>query len=238
MSSTTIETPDGPMPAEAWLPPGETGPGIVVFHEIFGITDYLRRRCADLAELGYVVCAPNFYWRLGIDALPEAGDEALQEAIGASMRVDWPAAVRDGLAALEHVRGMLEVTGRVALLGFCFGGGLAFNVAADDAPDALVSYYGTALPRLLDRATDVTAPSLHHFGLADAFFPVDVVGGIQAAVSAAPDVRFETYEGANHAFDNPLPAFHHPEAARMAWGVTVRFLADVLGGPDRPGRPG
>jgi carboxymethylenebutenolidase len=90
-----------------------------------------------------------------------------------------------------------------------------------------VSYYGSALPRLLDRATDVTAPSLHHFGLADAFFPPDVVASVKAAVTAAGG-RFETYPGANHAFDNPRLALHHPEASKAAWGVTTRFLAEEL----------
>jgi carboxymethylenebutenolidase len=122
---------------------------------------------------------------------------------------------------------MIEVTGGVGVVGFCFGGGLAFNVAADDEPDAVVSYYGSALPQLLDRAADVTAPSLHHFGLADAFLPVEVVRTIQAAVTPV-GARFETYEGANHAFDNPSPMFHHRAASEAAWGVTARFLAEVL----------
>jgi carboxymethylenebutenolidase len=229
LSSTdiTIETGDGAMPAHVWLPPAGGGPAVVVFQEIFGVTDYIRQRCADLAALGYVVCAPEIYWRLGVSGIDEAGEQALQQGMALAQRVDWAEAVRDGRAALHHVRGMIEVTGGVAVLGFCFGGGLAFNVAADDEPDALVSYYGSALPQLLDRAADVTAPSLHHFGLADAFFPVDTVRTIEAAVTGT-GARFETYEGANHAFDNPSFGLHHAEASQAAWGVTTRFLTEVL----------
>ncbi|GAA3631119.1 dienelactone hydrolase family protein [Microlunatus ginsengisoli] len=225
-----IRSADGPMPAQLWHPPAGSGPAVVVFQEIFGVTDYIRRRCADLARLGYVVCAPEIYWRLG-EIRIEDGPDAMTEAMAALRRLDWPAAVRDGVAALEHVRGLIEVTGPVALLGFCFGGGLAFNVAADDAPDALVSYYGSALPTLLDRAPDVTAPSLHHFGLADSFIPAEVVDQIRDAVTRSAQARFETYDGAGHAFDNPNPMFHHPAASAAAWGVTTRFLAEILGAP-------
>ena len=223
-----IQTPDGTMPAHLWHPASGSGPALVVFQEIFGVTDYIEQRCVDLADLGYVVCAPEIYWRLGRIRI-EDGPDALREAMGAVGQLDWAAAVRDGVATLEHVRGLIEVTGPVGLLGFCFGGGLAFNVAAEDAPDALVSYYGSALPQLLDRADEVRVPSLHHFGLADAFIPVETVDQIRAAVTRSPRTRFETYPGAGHAFDNPAPMFHHPEASRAAWGVTTRFLAETLG---------
>jgi carboxymethylenebutenolidase len=224
-----IQTSDGAMPAHLWRPVGGSGPAVVVFQEIFGVTEYIRQRCVDLAGLGYVVCAPEVYWRLGTPRI-EDGPDALQEAMATLSRLDWAAAVRDGVATLEHVRGLIEVTGPVALLGFCFGGGLAFNVAAEDPPDALVSYYGSALPRLLDRADDVDVPSLHHFGLADTYIPAETVEEIRAAVTRSPRVRFETYPGAGHAFDNPAPMFHHPAASRAAWGLTARFLAETLGG--------
>jgi carboxymethylenebutenolidase len=226
-SVVSIETPDGAMPAVLWLPESGTGPGIAVFQEIFGVTDYIRGRCSDLADLGYVVCAPEIYWRLGLSALPETGERAISDAIGVSQRLNWSQAVEDGMATVEHLRGRLEVTGKVGVLGFCLGGGLAFNVAADGRPDALVSYYGSGLPGLLNRCTDVTVPSLHHFGLADRFFPPEVVATIESAVTAAGG-RFETYPGADHAFDNPQLELHHPDAAEAAWGVTRRFLAEVL----------
>ncbi len=223
---------DGMMPARLWHPRSGSGPAVVVFQEIFGVTDYIQSRCRDLAELGYVVCAPEVYWRLGEDVRVDDGPDGLPEAMALVRKLDWPSAVRDGVATLEHVRGLIEVTGPVAVLGFCFGGGLAFNVAATDAPDALVSYYGSALPDLLELAGDVVAPSLHHFGLADTFLPVETVETIRTAIGGSPQVRFETYEGAGHAFDNPNPVFHHADASRAAWGVTTRFLEEALGGVD------
>jgi len=219
----TIDTEDGPMPAQLWRPAAGIGPGVVLVHEIFGISDYIRARGRDLAALGYVVCAPDIYWRLDDREIDESRDDVLQQAMAVVQRVDWPAAVRDMQAALSHVRGMIEVEGGVGLLGFCFGGGLAFNVAAVDDVDVLVSYYGSSLGNLLELAGDVQAPSLHHFGLADAFIPAETIAEIRAAVTEH-GAQFETYEGANHAFDNPSPAFYHAEASIRAWGITTRFL--------------
>ena len=219
----TIDTEDGPMPAQLWRPAAGIGPGVVLVHEIFGLSDYIQARGRDLAALGYVVCAPDVYWRLDDREIDESRDDALQRAMAVVQRVDWPAAVRDLQAALSHVRGMIEVEGGVGLLGFCFGGGLAFNVAAVDDVDVLVSYYGSSLGNLLELAGDVQAPSLHHFGLADAFIPAETIADIQAAVTEH-GAQFGTYEGANHAFDNPNPAFYHAEASTRAWGITTRFL--------------
>jgi carboxymethylenebutenolidase len=146
-------------------------------------------------------------------------------------RVDWPVAVADGAAALAVLRARPEVAGRAGVFGFCFGGGLAFAVAvqAGAAPDALVSYYGSALPDLLDLAPQARCPSLHHFGLADAYLPPEVVRRIEAVVTAAgADTTVLTYPGAGHAFDNPSPAFHHEAASRQAWAATAAWLGEKL----------
>jgi carboxymethylenebutenolidase len=225
-----IEIPadDGVMPTQLWLPPQRTGAAVVVFQEIFGVGRYIRSRCADLAALGYVVLAPEIYWRLGVVAVDESADDVLQQGMALMQQVDWNAAVADGVAVVRHARGMIEVTGDVAAVGFCFGGGLAFNVAAEEPLDALVSYYGSSLPQLHPLAPRVGAPSLHHFGDADSFIPMETVREIETAVTAQPDVSFEIHPGAGHAFDNPAPLFHHPEASAAAWASTVRFLSEHL----------
>jgi len=223
---TTVQTPDGAMPALLWRPAAGSGPGVVVVQEIFGVGDYIQQRAADLAALGYVVLAPEVYWRLPDHDLDPDGD-LLGQALGLVQQVDWPAAVSDVTTAVEHLRGLLEVTGGVGLVGFCFGGGLAFNVAAVEPVDALVSYYGSALGDLLHLADQVQAPSLHHFGTADAYVDDQTQRAIRQAVTAQ-GARFATYEGAGHAFDNPAPQFHHAQASEQAWAATVRFLVQHL----------
>ena len=226
-ASVTIPTGDGDMPAHLWLPPSGTGPGLVVLQEIFGVSDYIRSRSADLAALGYVVLAPEIYWRLDEAGRDESGDDFLERAMGLVARVEWPRAVADAVAALGALRGRAEVTGGTGVLGFCFGGGLAFEVAAHADPDVLVAYYGSALPQLLDLAPAVRAPSLHHFGTEDAYIPMGTVERIREAV-AGPEVEFRLHEGAGHAFDNPHPMFHHARASAEAWTQTTDFLARRL----------
>lgn len=252
---TQIPTPDGSVPGLLWLPEGASAdapvPGLVVMQEIFGLSEFVRTRCQDLAALGYAVLAPAVYSRVAgqegevaVDDVPvvEADtDDFLQRAMGLVGQVDWPQAVRDGLAARDALAGRPEVHDtRVGLVGFCFGGGLAFNVAASAAQAetpvaALVSYYGSALPDLLDLATDVDCPSLHHFGTADDYIPMEQVEQIREAVTAGgtrEQVRFELHEGAGHAFDNPHEIFHHAQASERAWSQTEEFLAEVLPAAD------
>ena len=228
----TIPTDAGDLPAHLWLPASGMGPGIVVLQEIFGVSDYVQRRAGQLAERGYVVVAPEIFWRLGVTT-PVEGEDALQQGMGLVQRLDWQAAVTDAAATVEWLRRRDEVTGGVGAVGFCFGGGLGFNVGAHleadgvGPLDALVSYYGSALPGLHDVMT-VAAPSLHHFGLADSFIDTDTVRRIEASVTQQPDTVFETYPGADHAFDNDDMPWHDAAAASLAWATTEEFLRERL----------
>jgi len=224
-----VPTPDGDMPAYLWTPAAGSGPGLLLLQEIFGVSRYVRRRGADLAEAGYVVVAPELYWRLDRQTVDEGAPDVLEQGMGLAGRLDWPTAVADAVAALGALAGLDEVRGTPGLVGFCFGGGLAFNVAAEAEPSVLVSYYGSSLPQLLDLAPQVTCPSLHHFGTADDFLDPDAVRAITEAVTAhGRPARVETYEGANHAFDNDDFVLHHAEASRRAWGTTLGFLRQHL----------
>jgi carboxymethylenebutenolidase len=238
-----IASADGPLPGLLWLPDGASPedpvPGLVVFQEIFGLTAYVRSRCEDLARHGYAVLAPQVYARLDppVEALEDDTDDVLGRAMGLMGQVDWDLAVRDGLAARDALATLPEVDdSAVGLLGFCFGGGLAFHVcaAASQAqvpPAVLVSFYGSALPNLLHLAEDVECPSLHVFGTEDAYVTRDKVEAIREAVTAGgrrDQVRVELHEGAGHAFDNPNPMFHHARASEEAWAQTEAFLTEAL----------
>ena len=228
-TTTTVTTDDGELPVHVWTPESGRGPGVVLVQEIFGVSAYIRRRAAALAEAGYVVWAPEVYWRLGSTAVDESSPTALEDAVALAGQVDWEQAVSDVTATLEALGLDEHVSGGVGLVGFCFGGGLAFNVAAVAEPDALVSYYGSSLPQLLDLAPRVRMPSLHHVGTADSYLDPETVARIETAVSAdgAP-VEFHHYDGADHAFDNDDFVLHHPEASVLAWQRTLDFLARQL----------
>lgn len=230
---TSVTTDAGEMPAHLWLPTGGTGPGIVLLQEIFGVSAYVQRRGAQLAELGYVVLAPEIFWRLGVTG-PVEGDGALERGMGLVQQLDWDAAVADAVASVEWLSLRDEVHDGVGVVGFCFGGGLGFMTAAAlearqpaTPVAALVSYYGSALPNVHETLT-VAAPSLHHFGLADSFIDTVTVRAIETSLTTQAATTFYTYEGADHAFDNPDMPWHHPAASELAWQRTTEFLLERL----------
>ena len=223
----SVFTSAGEMPALLWRPDGGRGPGVLLLQEIFGLSAYIRRRAADLAAAGYTVLAPDLYWRKDDPPLDESAPDVVDVAMARMLSLDWDTTVADAVAALAHLRGLDGAEGQAQVVGFCFGGGLGFNVAAEAEPDALVSYYGSALPHLVDLAPRVTAPSLHHFGLADDYIDADTVARIREAVTAtSANVRFETYPGANHAFDNHDFYYYDADSSALAWARTLEFLAE------------
>jgi carboxymethylenebutenolidase len=229
-SSVLIPTHDGrQMPAFAARPASGRGPGLIVLQEIFGVTHYIQQRARDLAALGYLVLAPQLYWRLGSDIeMPENTPEGLQQAFGYMQRLDEAQAVDDAVAALEYLRGLPETDGQAGVLGFCMGGRLAFKVAAASDPSVLVSYYGSGIADQLQLAPQISAPTIFHFGGDDAYLPVAEASQISAAFADHPKSEVHVHAGAGHAFDNPSPMFHHQAASRDAWSQTAAFLEHYL----------
>jgi carboxymethylenebutenolidase len=210
------------------LPDRKNGPGMVLLHEALGVTDYTRRVANRLAELGYVTVAPDLFWRiermvdLGHD---ESGMTRALELIG---QFDPHAGVRDVDAALSYLRSRPDVTGPVGVIGFCFGGGLAYGAACELDPACVVAYYGVGVELLAERIDEVTCPTLLHFGTDDVFITPDALEGLQLAAGAKPNIEIDVYEGAGHAFDNPHADWHDRDAAARAWDRTAAFLAAHL----------
>jgi carboxymethylenebutenolidase len=224
--SVEVTTHDGGrMPGYLVAPASGRGPGLVLLQEIFGITEYLKRRARDLAGLGYVTLVPDLYWRLEPNVtLPEDTPEGLQQGIGYLQRLDEPQAVDDAVAALEYLRGVPETGSRAGVLGFCMGGRLAYEVAVADDPDVVVSYYGSGIGSQLQDAGRIDHPIIFHFGTADSYLPLEEAERIRDAFAAHPASQVHFHEGAGHAFDNPSPMFHHPQASQEAWPQTAAFL--------------
>lgn len=229
--STRSETIEPGFEAHVALPDSGSGPGILLLQEIFGINDYIEDAARRLAELGYVVLAPDLYWRTEPGLKLGAGD--MQRAFGASRKIDHDAAVGDAIAALAHLRGVVTSAGgaggRAGVLGFCLGGTLAWQVAAQGDPDVAVCYYGSGIPDALDAAASIDCPVLLHFGGADQFIAREQVDAVAAMAAEHDAFECHVHEGAGHAFDNSFaPQFSNPPAAAAAWDVTAAFLARTL----------
>jgi carboxymethylenebutenolidase len=226
----TVPMPDGgEMGAYVALPASGSGPGVLVLMEIFGVGTYIRRAAERLAELGYVALAPDLYRRVEPGLELDHDEDGLKAAYAAVGKLDQEGAVADAVTALEHLRGLPEVTGAVGVLGFCLGGSLAYAVAASADPSAAVSYYGSAVPAALPQADQISCPIIFHFGAEDPYVPAEQVELVEQAARERPGWEFHRHPGAGHAFDNhDAPMFHQPDAAAVAWEQTREFLARVL----------
>ena len=219
---------DGSMDMHIWTP--ETAPhsAILLIQEIFGVSAYIRSVAERLADAGYLVGAPDVFWRFA----PNWESDHTEAGLGASFekvqQLDFPQAIGDCVAALDCLGDQPGITGAPAVMGFCLGGTLAWGVAANGNPSCCVSYYGSGVPSMIGMIDQVTCPTLFHFGNTDSFIPNEGVDEIGAAISGRPGFELNV-ETAGHAFDNhESEMFYNEGAANAAWAKTMAFLATHL----------
>lgn len=207
---------------DCWIeaPVGDRKGGIVVLQEIFGVTDQLKAVAARYAGLGYEVAIPALFDRrekgavIPFSEAPRGRDMMLASDLDQTM-LDIDAAVR----ALK-AKG-----GKVGVIGFCWGGGLAIRAAQVLDVAAAVSFYGTRLPSY--QIAPLKAPVQGHWGAEDSHVPADV---LKAAQDYFPEMEVFVYEGAGHAFANEArPNDYVAAAAEKAHARTEAFLARHLG---------
>jgi carboxymethylenebutenolidase len=225
----TVITPDGEsFEAFCAVPQSGSGPGILLFQEIFGINDNMRGLAEKLAAQGYVVLVPDMFWR--VEPRFERKDESgLTDAFAIVQQFDFAAAVGDIESTHRHLLAMGQCSGKVGAIGFCLGGGLAFAAATlsrvdGQGPDAAVCYYGSPVNDLLGHVDALRCPCMFHYGSNDAFIPTEKIVEVERAVGGRPEVEFHLYE-AGHAFSNwDAPSMYDEVAADEAWSRTLGFF--------------
>ena len=224
-----VSTPDGAFDLTVWLPEAGHGPGILLIQEIFGVGEYIRAVAEDLAALGYVVAAPHLFWRLKPGHQAVHDEAGIAESLDLGSRFDTHRGVDDAVAALERLAALPEVQGGLGVVGFCLGGSIAYFLATRTQLDAVVSFYGSAVPDHTDVLAHISAPIQFHFGGNDPYIPRDQVALVEAAVRDTQNAEIHVEEDAGHAFHNrKAPMFHNPEPAARAWHRTEDFLARHL----------
>jgi carboxymethylenebutenolidase len=225
----SVQTPDGSFDLTVWSPDGGAGPGLLLIQEVFGVSDYIRAVAEDLAGLGYVVAAPDLFWRLKPHHDAAHDEAGLTESLDLGSRFDFEQGIADAAAALARLRALPEVDGGTGVLGFCLGGSIAYFLAARGGLDAAVSYYGSAVPGSVAVMAEITVPLQFHFGGSDPYIPRDQVAAVEAAAAGRDNVEIHVEEDAGHAFHNrKAPMFYVPEPAARAWERTEEFLARHL----------
>lgn len=221
----TVEVADGGFDLHLWIPERGSGPGLLLIPEIFGVSDYIRAVAADLAGLGYVVGAPDLFWRLERNWAAAHDDEGLRRSLALVADFDADKGADDCVAALGALAARPEVTGGTGVLGFCLGGSLAYVVAARTDVSAALSFYGSTVPDAPELMKEIRCPIQFHFGGSDPYIPRERVAVVEEAVAGRPNAEVLVQEEAGHAFHNFFaPMFHNPEAGRTAWGQAMDFL--------------
>jgi carboxymethylenebutenolidase len=221
----SVPASDGSFGLQVWLPESGTGPGLLLIQEIFGISDYIQAVAEDLAGLGYVVGAPDLFWRLEPGYAAAHDQEGLTRSLEISSRFDPEQGVADAAIALDHLAALPEVEGGLGIIGFCLGGTIAYFLAAQSNPDVVVSFYGSGVPDGTDALDRIASPLQFHFGGSDPYITRDQVARVEAAAAGKSNVEIHVEEDAGHAFHNrKSPMFHMPEPAARAWQRTEAFL--------------
>ena len=198
--------------------PADAAAGIVVVQEIFGVNAHIRDVVDRYGAMGYRAVAPALFDRLERGVELGYSEETVTQGRAMRGAIDWDDTVRDVGAAVAH----LAPNGPVGVVGYCYGGSLAWLAAHSLPVAAAVGYYGGQIIQFTDRAPQ--APVLLLFGEVDYMIPLSDVTEI---MRAHPTVPVHVYPGADHGFNCDARDSYHPEAAAEALERTLAFLADA-----------
>ena len=222
-----IAASDGSGAFDAYLalPARPPAPGIVMLHEIFGVTGWIRETADMFAAHGYCVAAPDMFWRMQPNFegdFNSAADTGRGRDLKA--RLDHAKSVEDMEAVIAHLKALPQCNGRIGVTGFCTGGTMAYLAAARLRIDAAAPYYGTQIHEFLDEGKNIGCPTIFHMGEKDDRVPAGLPAALREAVAGAPDVTIHTYD-AGHAFAHTRrPDYHAPEATRLAHARTFALF--------------
>lgn len=208
-------------------------PGVVVVHQWLGLSDHERRVADDLARLGYAALAADIY---GEGVRPGSGGEAGK--LAGSFKGDRALYRRRVAAAIEALKAQKNVDGgRLAVIGFCFGGMGALEAARAGMPvKGVVSFHGDLDGTSLAGTAPITAKILACHGAEDPYVPAKAVAAFQDEMKKAQaDYVFVAYAGAVHAFtqkeaggDSSKGAAYNEAAHRRSWRHMQDFLREIF----------
>lgn len=192
--------------------------GVIVLQEIFGIDRHVRADVERWAKMGYEALAPSLFDRRERNFTAEHDAEGLQAGLGHARATPLEQALGDIAACRDFLN---KHGGKVHVVGYCYGGSLAWLAAAKvEGLAASSSYYGSMVQANADLKP--RCPVIVHLGRTDPGIPADEVAA--AVAKANPDVPVYIYEGAGHGFNNESPERYNAEAADLARHRTLELF--------------
>jgi carboxymethylenebutenolidase len=212
------------IPAYVAKPAGQPRGGVVVVQEIFGVNSHIRAIADDYAAQGYLAVAPAIFHRVK----PGVELGYTQDDMGAGMALKTatealpsPGVMQDLQAAVKYA----GQAGKVAIVGYCYGGLLTWRAACElDGLSAAAPYYGGGMTTPDEIARQPKVPVLAHFGDQDHWIPVD---SVEAFKKAHPEVEVHLYH-ANHGFNCDQRGSYEAASAKLARERTLEFFAKHL----------
>ena len=225
-NTETVQFPNGTGTVSGFLAtPEKPGryPALVVIHEWWGLTDWVKEQTQKLAAQGYIALAPDLY-RGQVTSDPEVAHELMR-----GLPADR--AVSDLKAAFAYLAARKDVDRvHIGSIGWCMGGGFSLQLAIHEPHlAACVVNYG-ALPTDPNDIQQIYAPVLGSFGADDrGITPADVSDFEKTMRGMNRRAFVKVYDGAGHGFENSTnTAAFRPEAAADAWARTIDFLNRAL----------
>ena len=215
-----IRLREGPPAVSAWLAQPESTPrgGVVVVQEIFGVNQHIRRVVDDYAASGYTAIAPAMFDLVRADVELDYDPEGVQAGIDLVSKISFDAA----LELVEAAAARIADAGKVGVVGFCWGGTVAYLSAIRLGLPA-VSYYGGGNARFTEEPASV--PLMFHYGERDQHISATDRDRVR---KANPGAEFHVYP-AGHGFNCDARGSYDEVSAALARKRTLAFFARHLG---------
>ena len=206
-------------------PAAGKGAGVVIVSTISGVDSDMTHYADTLATVGFVVSAPDMFWR---DADPGPlpwTAEGRKRAFARNDRYDIEQGMRDLSDVIADLKTHPRCNGKIAVMGFCFGSPFALLAAARYGTDAGISFHGSHVEKYLEEAGRVRCPLSFHYGDRDEVAPMAAVERIREAFSVLPDAKVYVYPGAGHGFMTMTRGPGYMESvAHSAWARALEVL--------------
>ena len=205
----------------------DKAPVVIVIHEIYGLTDWIKAVADQLAADGFIAIAPDLLTGMGPDGKGTEGFASRDDVRKAIQGLKPEQVVAQLNAVRDYGKGLPASNGKTAAVGFCWGGGqsFAYAVGQPDLSAAVVYYGGNPAP---DQAAKTKVPVLGNYGSDDARVNQTVSPAVEAVKKAGGKYEANTYEGAGHGFLRQLDGRNgaNLKAAQQAWPRTVAFIRE------------
>ncbi len=201
-------------------PEGTPKGAIVLIQEIFGINSHIRDVCDGYAADGYVTIAPALFDRVESGVELGYDEEGRNAGIGIRKQLQWDDVLKD----VEASGAAVKSAGKTGVVGYCFGGSVAWLAATRLNFDCAVSYYGGNVSDFAEEQNK--CPVIFHIGDQDNAIPEEKIEIIR---KAKPDLPLYVYEGAGHGFNCDTRGSWNEAAAVLARSRYIEFLSQNIG---------